>query len=616
MTKGKFTPIFISNTYSSANRSRMEIVDQIRQAANIIDIASQYTTLRRRGKKHVGLCPFHSEKGPSFTVDDEKQLFHCFGCGIGGDVFTLVMEKENLSFPEALKFLAQKYNIPLPQERKFSTQRLKSKEKLFKINENALAFFKKNLFNTQEGKKALDYLKKRKISEEVIQKLKMGYAMNSWDSLLTFFQQKNISPNDLEKAGLVIPRQKKEGCYDRFRGRIIFPIFDLSGKVIAFGGRTVFDAEPKYLNSPDTDVYSKGEVLYGLNFCKESIREKGEVILVEGYTDFVSLYQAGITNISASLGTSLTSHQVSLASRFAPRIVVSYDADDAGKKAALRASSLCFEKGVQIKVLNLPSGLDPDSFLDQHGPDSFKNLVKKSTPGLRFLIDFFLQEGKQEIPEEKAKIVRHVVEVIEKIPDSVVRSEYLKLASEYLSVEEDLLRNMTHQKSTDQKSSEERVIFFPAEKRLLQILVEDKLIAPYVYKEMKEEDFQDLNSEPIFYALSDCFKNGKKTNFHELREKIDPSLLSSLSKILLEKGDVATLEEALDCLYTLRQLALENKSKKLKAEIKKLERNGEKEKLRSLLNQKQDIIKQILLSKLNSKKISYNKRDTSGVERS
>lgn len=609
MTNGKLAPIFTSNTDSLANRSRMEIVDQIRQVANIIEIASQYTTLRSRGKKHVGLCPFHSEKDPSFTVDSEKQLFHCFGCGIGGDVFTLVMEKENLSFPEALKYLAQKYNIPLPQERKLSPQRLELKEKLFKINENTLAFFKKNLFNTQEGKKALDYLKKRNISEEVIQKLKMGYALNSWDSLLTFFQNKNISPNLIEKAGLVLPRQKKEGYYDRFRGRIIFPIFDISGKVVAFGGRTLFKAESKYLNSPDTDIYSKGEVLYGLNFCKESIREKGEVILVEGYTDFVSLYQAGITNISASLGTSLTSHQVSLASRFAPRIVVSYDADAAGKKAALRAISLCFEKGVQIKVLNLPTGLDPDSYIGQYGPDSFKNLVKKNTPGLRFLIDFYLQEGEKGIPEEKAKIVRHVVEEIVKIPDSVVRSEYLKLASEYLSVEEELLRNITHRKSTEQRSSEEKELFFPAEKRLLQILVEDKLIAPHVYVELKEEDFQGLNSESIFYALSDCFKNGSEVHFHDLREKIDASLYSSLSKILLEKGETASVEEALDCLYTLRQLSLENKSKKLVAEIKKLEREGEKEKLRSFLSQIQDIKKQLLsLSKQNNKKISYNKR--------
>ncbi|TEU06665.1 MAG: DNA primase, partial [Candidatus Aminicenantes bacterium] len=314
----------------------MEIVDQIRQTASIVEIASQYTTLRRRGNKHVGLCPFHSEKTPSFTVDDEKQLFHCFGCGAGGDIFTLVMERENLSFPEALKYLAEKYNIPLPKKREFSPQLQKLEEQLFKINENTLAFFKKNLFTTKEGEKALEYLKKRDISEEIIQKLKIGYALNSWDSLLSFFKEKKVTPKLLEKAGLVLYNQKKDSYYDRFRGRIIFPIFGLTGKVVAFGGRSILNADPKYLNSPDTPVYSKGKILYGLNFSKESISDTGEVIIVEGYTDFVSLYQAGITNIAASLGTSLTSDQVSQTLRFAPKIIINYDGDSAGKLATSR----------------------------------------------------------------------------------------------------------------------------------------------------------------------------------------------------------------------------------------------------------------------------------------
>jgi len=595
----------------------MEIVDKIRQTANIIDIASQYTTLRKRGQKHVGLCPFHSEKDPSFTVDDNKQLFHCFGCGLGGDIFTLVMEKENLSFPEALKYLAEKYNIPLPQKRKLSPQLLKLEEKLYKINQDALAFFKKNLYNTQEGKQALAYLKKRNISEEIIQRLKIGYALNSWDSLLTFFQNKNISPDLLEKAGLILARQQKEGYYDRFRGRIIFPIFNLTGQVVAFGGRTIFEAEPKYLNSPDTLVYSKGKLLYGLNFCKEAIRTQGEVILVEGYTDFISLYKVGITNVAASLGTSLTSHQVNLAKRFAPRIIVSYDADEAGRKAALRAVSICFEQGVQIKVMNLPAGTDPDSFISQRGVQSFKNLVKTSIDGLKFMIDSFLLQEKEKTPEEKAKTVRRAVEEIEKIPDSVVRSEYLKQASQLLGIEEELLRSIARQKSSPEQSHQPKEIFFPAEKRLIQILIEDKLIAPYVYAEIKEEDFRGLKSEPIFNALSDFFKNGKELNFYEFKDKIAPPLLSNLSQILQEKDRQATLGEALDCLYSLRQISLEKKSRKLKAEIEKLERKGEKEKLRALLNQRLDITKQLLsLRQRNIKKMSLDKRENTSLERS
>jgi len=596
----------------------MEFADKVRQAANIIDIASQYTTLRKRGRRYVGLCPFHSEKDPSFTVDDEKQLFHCFGCGMGGDIFSLVMEKENLSFPEAIKYLAQKYSIPLPQERMGSPKQLKEKEIIFKINEMALAFFKKNLFNTREGQKALTYLNKRNIPETIIQKLKIGYALNSWEALFSFFQSKGITPQLLEKAGLVIPRQKKEGFYDRFRGRIIFPIFGINGKPLAFGGRTIFDADPKYLNSPDTPVYSKGELLYGLNFSKESIREKGEVILVEGYTDFVSLFGAGILNIAASLGTSLTPHQVRLVKRFAPRIIASYDADSAGEKAAVRAISLCFENEVQVKIMNLPQDTDPDSFISKHGPEAFHRLIDTSTPGLKFMMDYHLKEGKIETPEEKSRIASLMMEEIEKIPNHVIRSEYIKEVSEYLEINEDALRRTARQKpevEKDQKKSP----FFPAEKRLLQILLEDKLIAPYVFSEMKPEDFHGLKGEPLFQALSDSFKKGRELNFHEVKEKADPALISSLSEILMETGQPPTLGEALDCLFTLRTYALEIRCKKLQAEIRKLEKEGDKEKSLSLLNQIQETKKQLTqLSERNRQELGYNndKRDRPTLERS
>jgi len=571
----------------------MEIVDQIRQVANIVEIASQYTTLKKRGKKFVGLCPFHSEKDPSFTVDDEKQLFHCFGCGVGGDVFSLVMQKENLGFPEALRSLAEKYNIELPERKKLSPKLLKLKEKLFKINESALAFYKKNLFNTTEGRKALEYLKKRNISEGIIQNLKIGFAMNSWTSLVDFFKRKGVEASLLEKAGLALPGQKKEGYYDRFRGRIIFPIFDITGKVVGFGGRTVIDAEPKYLNSPDTPIYSKGNLLYGLNFSKDSVREKREMILVEGYTDFSALYQAGITNIAASLGTSLTSGQVSLARRFAPKIIVNYDSDSAGISAALRAISLCFENGAQINVLMLPKGLDPDSFLQKYNTEEYKKLLKKSTPGLKFMTDHFLERGRMDIPEEKALIVKNIVKEIEKIPDSIIRSEYLKQVSEILSVDEEVIRNITKQKE-EKKAPEAKELFLPAEKRLLQILFENKDIASLVCAEMKEADFQGLKGESIFKILLDSIKSNKEISIHELNQELEPMLLSSLSRIRFEEGNPPSEEEALDCLYALRKISLQNQIKNLQAEIIRLERNGEKEKLSSLLSQKQDLTKQII----------------------
>jgi DNA primase len=312
----------------------MEIIDQVRQASSIIEIASQYTTLKKRGRRWVGLCPFHTEKTPSFTLDEDKQLYHCFGCGAGGDIFSLVMEKESLNFPEALRYLAEKYHVPMPERERISPEVLKLEDKLFKINELALGFFRKNLFHTQEGTKALEYLKKRGLSDDTLQKLRVGYALNSWNALASFFQEKNVPGSLLEKGGLVVPGKKPNEYYDRFRGRVIFPIFSLTGKVVAFGGRTIVDAEPKYLNSPDTPLYSKGKLLYGLNFTKEAIRNQGMLILVEGYTDFSSLFQAGIGNVAASLGTALTPYQVAQALRFAPRVIVNYDGDSAGRAAA------------------------------------------------------------------------------------------------------------------------------------------------------------------------------------------------------------------------------------------------------------------------------------------
>ncbi len=599
----------------------MEIVDQIRQTASIVEIASQYTTLRRRGNKHVGLCPFHSEKTPSFTVDDEKQLFHCFGCGAGGDIFTLVMERENLSFPEALKYLAEKYNIPLPKKREFSPQLQKLEEQLFKINENTLAFFKKNLFTTKEGEKALEYLKKRDISEEIIQKLKIGYALNSWDSLLSFFKEKKVTPKLLEKAGLVLYNQKKDSYYDRFRGRIIFPIFGLTGKVVAFGGRSIVNADPKYLNSPDTPVYSKGKILYGLNFSKESIRDTGEVIIVEGYTDFVSLYQAGITNIAASLGTSLTSDQVSQTLRFASKIIINYDGDSAGKLATSRGISLYFEKANEPEILILPENLDPDSYLRKYGTDKYITHLKKGgIPLIKFLIKLFAPENGIKTVEEKINIATKIIEIILINPNTIRGSEYLKQVSEYLALDEQVVRDSIRVKQPRKESAEKsegKVTFLLAEKRLLQILLEDKRIASYVFPEIKEEHFQGLKTEPIFAALTEYSKKGEEPDFNKLRQKIDPSLSSSLAKaLLLEKEQAATVEEAFECLNALKQFSLENRKKELKTEIISMEKKGDKEKLRSLLIQRQDIINQLSsLSKRNYQNLSYNNRDISAKEK-
>jgi len=570
----------------------MEIIDQVRQASSIVEIASQYTTLKRRGRKWVGLCPFHTEKTPSFTVDEEKQLYHCFGCGVGGDIYSLVMERENLTFPEALKHLAERYHVPLPEHQRVRPEVLKLEEKLFKINDLALGFFKKNLFNTQEGVKALEYLKKRGLTEDTIQTLKIGYAQNSWTALLDFFQAKNVPVSLLEKGGLVLPGAKTGEYRDRFRGRVIFPIFSLTGRVVAFGGRTVIDAEPKYLNSPDTPLYSKGKLLYGLNFTKDAIRGAGTVILVEGYTDFSALYQAGIRNIVASLGTALTAWQVAQVMRFASRMLINYDGDNAGRAAAARAVPLGFEKGLNVEVLVLPEDLDPDAFIKKHGRDKYLSFQKKAVSGLKFLVDSLAKDARMSVPEEKGRVVRAVVKEIEKVPDPTARSEYLRMASQELGVEEGLLRGIIEQRVLKSRPDETGA-FCPGEKRLFQILMEDRSVAPYVFAECAEEIFQGLQSEPVFLYILDCFKNDKDWNIHELKDKISPALMAQLARALYEKPPGSSVEEAQECLKSLRKLHLQNRLKELQQKIARLEKQGEKEELVELLYQRHDITMQI-----------------------
>jgi len=571
----------------------MEIIDQVRQASSIVEIASQYTTLKRRGRKWVGLCPFHTEKTPSFTVDDEKQLYHCFGCGAGGDIYSLLMERENLTFPEALKHLAEKYHVPLPLQRGVRPEVLKLEEKLFKINDLALGFFKKNLYSTPEGAKALDYLNKRGLTEETIQTLKIGYALNSWTALLDFFQAKNVPVSFLEKGGLVLPGSRTGEYRDRFRGRVIFPIFSLTGRTVAFGGRTVIDAEPKYLNSPDTPLYSKGKLLYGLNFSKDAIRDAGTAILVEGYTDFSALFQAGIRNVVASLGTALTAWQVGQAMRFASRMVINYDGDSAGIAAAARAVPLGFEKGLNVEVLVLPEDKDPDAFIRKNGRDRYLALQKKAVSGLKFLIDSLAKDVQMSIPEEKGRIVRAVVREIEKVPDAVARSEYLQRASQQLGIDENLIRSIVENRAPG-KGQEEARLFCPAEKRLFQILMEDRSVAPYIFADCGEEIFQGLQSEPIFQYILDCFKRDQEWNFHELQGKVPAAILSQLAKALFEKSSVASIEEAQECLKSLRKVHLQNRLKDIQQKIAGSEKRGEKEELLALLYQKQDITKQIL----------------------
>lgn len=407
--------------------------------------------------------------------------------------------------------------------------------------------------------------------------------------------KKGISPSSIEKAGLIIPSQKGEGFYDRFRGRIIFPIFNLSGRIIAFGGRTVYEEEPKYLNSPETPIYSKGNSLYGLNWAKDSIREHKEAILVEGYMDYISLYQAGIKNIVASLGTSLTASQLSLLQRFTRKVCINYDSDQAGQSATLRSISLCLERGLEVNISLLPEGHDPDSFVKERGRQQYLDYInQKSIPGFEFLCASLMNSRNLDLPQEKSQLLRELIEIVSKIPDNIIRSEYIKKLSEYFAIDESEIREII-KLGTDKIIAEfEKEEFLPAEKRLLQIILEEKEIAKKIIPHININDIRGLKSENIFEKILNNFKNEKELSIGVLKEEIDSSLLSPIIQSMIENQCEASLEEAMDCLNTLKKLSLQKKLREIQKEISKLEKEGNSYKLNIYLDLKQKITKDLL----------------------
>jgi DNA primase len=375
-------------------------IDEIRNSANVLDIVSGYVQLRKRGKNFIGLCPFHQEKTPSFTVSEDKQIFHCFGCGVGGNVFKFLMEYKSISFVEAVQEVAEAVGIKISFDKETYSEEQSIQETYFDINVLAAKYFSNNLLNSNDGETARSYFKNRNIKVQTQKQFGLGYAKPEWENVLLYLQENKV---DLEKAlelGL-IDKRDDGGYYDKFRGRIIFPIFSPNGRVIAFGGRILEDAKvAKYLNSPESIIYSKRRSLYGLFHSKEEIRSGSKAILVEGYMDLISLFQHGIKNVVASSGTSLTEEQAQLLSRFTKNIIVLFDADDAGQKAALRSIEILLKQDFDVRVVLLPDKEDPDSFINKHGKEKFDEVINHAPNFLEFQTNQFAQSGMFEDPAQ------------------------------------------------------------------------------------------------------------------------------------------------------------------------------------------------------------------------
>ncbi|MBT9438222.1 MAG: DNA primase [Desulfobacterales bacterium] len=601
-------------------------ISEIKNSVDIVAIISEIVLLKKVGRNYVGLCPFHTEKTPSFTVSPEKQIFYCFGCGTGGNVFNFLMNHDGLSFFETAKMLAKRYGIEIPAQTMSPEQkrRISERESLLAANKQAMDFFKHSLLSDAEGKIALEYLKKRGIGKDTITIFNLGFAPAGWDSVINYFSKKNISHELVEKSGLIIKRKSKNGYYDRFRNRIIFPIFDVSKQVLGFGGRVMDDSLPKYLNSPETSVYNKSRSLYGLHIAKEHCRASETVYIVEGYFDLLALHQHGILNSVATLGTSLTQAHVQLLRGFVGKnggFVLVYDSDEAGIKAAERSIKV-FDKGyVNAQILVLPEGYDPDSYLFEFGYKSFMNAASKAKSIIPFLIESAVKKHGLSI-EGKIRIISDLKHPLANINDSVKRSLYIKELAEIIGIDEaailEKVRTISGNKSIKPNKelpdkTQDRNLTLKGDKherKIIAMMLQFPEILPEIISRNILDHFEDESLKLIGQlVLKQRDREGLRDELHDVSTRGNGMVSDIINSIddREKRSIVASLSIGEDkwgregCLKLLSQFELFRKRQKktLLQKIKAAEECNDHELLSELLKEKQIQVRKGIKSNLN-----------------
>lgn len=492
------------------NRIPEDKIAEIKNSADIVEIISDAVQLKKAGRNYLGLCPFHNEKTPSFSVSPDKQIFHCFGCGVGGNVFTFLIKQEGFSFPEAARMLAGRYGvvIPPPQLSPEQHQQLKFREDLLNVNREAMQYFRHALINSRAGQGGFQYLLKRGLTKAAIDQFNLGYAPDGWDNLLIFMKKKGVAATLVEKSGLVVPRKSRSGYYDRFRNRIIFPIFAQSGQVIGFGGRVMDDGLPKYLNSPETPLYHKSRSLYGLHNARNQCRRRESVFIVEGYFDLIALHQNGVTNAVATLGTALTVEHVKLLRGYIGqngKAMLVYDSDEAGIKAAQRSIAVFDNAFVNAQILVLPEGHDPDSFIQSNGIDEFHAAAAKASSAIEFLLESAIAQYGLSI-DGKLRVISDLLKPLAAVNDSIARSLHAKLIAERLNIDEEAIIEKLNQYLKRPRPSERGSGQLAAEKLIANrsgtgsIRMERRLITMML-------QFPEINPEIETQGVLDYFEN-------------------------------------------------------------------------------------------------------------
>jgi DNA primase len=602
-------------------RYPQSFIDDLRRQADIVRVVSDYVQLKKKGANWMACCPFHQEKTPSFSVNPSKGIFYCFGCTKGGSVFNFVMELEGLSFPEAVKVVAEKSGVPLPaleDDKRFEARRREADE-VVELNKWALEFWEGHLQEENaEARAAREYVESRGITDETRKAFRLGYAPNSWDALGGYLKSKGATTGQIERSGLVV-RKDAGGYYDRFRGRLIFPVTDAQGRPVAFGARAMrAGEEPKYLNSPETAAYTKGRHLFGLGVTRDEIRRKKFAILVEGYLDLIIPYQFGVRNVVASLGTALTAEQAKLLGRYARKVVVNYDGDKAGVKAALRAVEVLLPEEFEVKILVLPDGADPDEFLRAHGAEEYQRRRGQAVPHIQFVLDQALEDRNLRQPAQKAEAVEEVLPFVRAVRNPIQRREYFDIAMDALRVEEPTLRRDLWRQvggrqnapgatpapaAADVKQRIVRAETAPptvAEQRLLELLVHDAELRSLVLPHLEVGDYEALPTASIYAALVELERRGDPADFTTLSELVgeDPVAADLLPLLLMSEPERAEGEaadqfvaEAESCLTTLRRMHVERRIKELAVEISAAERAGDAARRDELVMQNLELLR-------------------------
>lgn len=537
-----------------------DFVANVRSAADIVRLVSDYVPLKAAGRRLKGLCPFHQEKTPSFSVDPDQQLFYCFGCQAGGDVFKFVQLYEKTDFPGSVEFLARRFGVRVPERADSPEDRLR--RRLIEMNDHAAAWFRARLLDPVDGREARAYLAKRGIDDATSERLSLGWAPDDWESLSSHLRGKRFSEQECLSAGLAIPRKTGTGSYDRFRGRLIFPIRDISGRTVAFGGRILGAGEPKYLNSPETPAYVKGEHLFGLDFAKDAIRKEGFAILVEGYLDLAALHQAGFANAVASLGTALTAAQARLLGRYATRVVVSYDGDAAGGSAAARSLDTFLDRGFEVRVAAIPGGMDPDDYLSRNGIEAYDALVRQAPGYLDFLIE--REAGSRDLRTIAGKVeaVNALLPRLAGLPNAIERAAWSAKIAGRLGIEDELvlqeLRGALRQgKGTIRHRAETPTTISVIESRIVALLLRDPACRSRAREGLDPADLAGGRVAPIVQTIFELEDTGSAVDGPAVIAALEDEPTRELvARIAFHEDADPSVEELDGCLETLRRRKL------------------------------------------------------------